>query len=74
LAGWTKDGDKWVIKTAARTRDGKKVPATNTVTRTVMTVVLLNHAGRLRGAASAPTASALLSGEGKQGPGLPSLE
>jgi hypothetical protein len=33
-AVWAKDGDRWVLKTAARTREGKKVSATNTVTRT----------------------------------------
>jgi uncharacterized protein (TIGR02246 family) len=33
-AVWTKDGDKWVLKTTARTREGKKVSATNVVTRT----------------------------------------
>jgi uncharacterized protein (TIGR02246 family) len=33
-AVWTKDGDKWVLKTTARTAAGKKVTATNIVTRT----------------------------------------
>ena len=33
-AVWAKDGDRWVIKTAARTREGKKVSATNVVTKT----------------------------------------
>jgi uncharacterized protein (TIGR02246 family) len=33
-AVWTKDGDKWVIKTTAQTRDGKKASATNIVTKT----------------------------------------
>jgi uncharacterized protein (TIGR02246 family) len=33
-AVWTKDGDHWLIKTTARTADGKKVSATNVVTRT----------------------------------------
>jgi uncharacterized protein (TIGR02246 family) len=32
-ATWTKDGDKWSLKTAARTADGKKVSATNVVTK-----------------------------------------
>jgi uncharacterized protein (TIGR02246 family) len=33
-AVWAKEGDnKWVIKTTARTRDGKKVSATNVLTR-----------------------------------------
>jgi uncharacterized protein (TIGR02246 family) len=31
---WTKDGKKWSIATNARTADGKKVSATNIVTRT----------------------------------------
>ena len=33
-AVWAKDGDRWVAKVQARTREGKKVSATNTVTRT----------------------------------------
>jgi uncharacterized protein (TIGR02246 family) len=33
-AAWTKDGNKWSIKTSARTADGKKVSATNIVTKT----------------------------------------
>jgi uncharacterized protein (TIGR02246 family) len=33
-AVWTKDGNKWAIKTTARTADGKKVSATNVVTKT----------------------------------------
>jgi uncharacterized protein (TIGR02246 family) len=33
-ATWTKDGDKWVLTTTARTADGKKVSATNIVTKT----------------------------------------
>jgi uncharacterized protein (TIGR02246 family) len=33
-AVWTKDGNKWLIKTHARTADGKKVSATNVVTKT----------------------------------------
>jgi len=32
-ATWTKDGSKWVIKITARTADGKKVSATNLLTR-----------------------------------------
>jgi hypothetical protein len=32
-ATWTKDGNKWALKTAARTADGKKVSATNVVTK-----------------------------------------
>jgi uncharacterized protein (TIGR02246 family) len=32
-AVWTRDGDKWVIKTTARTADGKKVSVTNVLTR-----------------------------------------
>jgi uncharacterized protein (TIGR02246 family) len=32
-AAWTKDGDKWAIKTTARTAAGKKVSATNVVTK-----------------------------------------
>jgi uncharacterized protein (TIGR02246 family) len=30
---WTKDGDKWALKTTAKTADGKKVSATNIVTK-----------------------------------------
>jgi uncharacterized protein (TIGR02246 family) len=33
-AGWTQDGNNWVIKTTARTADGKKVTATNVLTKT----------------------------------------
>jgi uncharacterized protein (TIGR02246 family) len=33
-AVWTKDGNKWLIKTTAQTADGKKASATNVVTRT----------------------------------------
>ena len=33
-AVWAKDGDRWVAKVQARTREGKKVSATNTVTKT----------------------------------------
>ncbi len=33
-AVWTKDGDKWAIKTTARTAAGKKVSATNVLTKT----------------------------------------
>jgi uncharacterized protein (TIGR02246 family) len=33
-AVWTKDGKKWSIKTTARMPDGKKVSATNVVTKT----------------------------------------
>jgi uncharacterized protein (TIGR02246 family) len=33
-ATWTKDGDKWTIRTAARMADGKKVSTTNIVTKT----------------------------------------
>jgi uncharacterized protein (TIGR02246 family) len=33
-AFWTKDGKKWLIKTTARTASGKKVSATNVVTKT----------------------------------------
>lgn len=32
-AVWTRDGNKWVIQTKARTADGKKVSVTNTITR-----------------------------------------
>lgn len=32
-AVWTKDGSKWSIKTTARTADGKKVSATNVLTK-----------------------------------------
>jgi uncharacterized protein (TIGR02246 family) len=32
-ATWTKDGDKWALKTTARTANGKKVSATNIVTK-----------------------------------------
>jgi uncharacterized protein (TIGR02246 family) len=31
---WTQDGDKWVIKVTARSADGKKLSATNTLTKT----------------------------------------
>jgi uncharacterized protein (TIGR02246 family) len=31
---WTKDGERWVLKTTARTHDGKKVSATNIITKT----------------------------------------
>jgi uncharacterized protein (TIGR02246 family) len=30
---WTKDGDKWTIKTTAKTGDGKKVSTTNVLTK-----------------------------------------
>jgi hypothetical protein len=33
-ATWTKDGDKWVLTTTARTADGKKASVTNIVTKT----------------------------------------
>jgi uncharacterized protein (TIGR02246 family) len=33
-AAWTRDGDKWSLNTTARTADGKKVSATNVITRT----------------------------------------
>jgi hypothetical protein len=33
-AAWTKDGDRWALKTTARLADGKKVSATNIVTKT----------------------------------------
>jgi uncharacterized protein (TIGR02246 family) len=33
-AVWTKDGDKWALKTTARTANGKKASATNIVTKT----------------------------------------
>jgi uncharacterized protein (TIGR02246 family) len=33
-AVWTKDGDKWLIKTTAQTAEGKKASATNVVTKT----------------------------------------
>jgi uncharacterized protein (TIGR02246 family) len=33
-AVWTKDGDKWALQTTARTAAGKKVSATNIVTKT----------------------------------------
>jgi uncharacterized protein (TIGR02246 family) len=33
-AVWTKDGDKWMLKTTARTAAGNKVSATNVLTRT----------------------------------------
>jgi uncharacterized protein (TIGR02246 family) len=33
-AAWTKDGNKWTLKTTARTGDGKKASATNIVTKT----------------------------------------
>jgi len=33
-AVWTRDGNKWSIKTHARTADGKKASATNVITRT----------------------------------------
>ena len=33
-AVWTKDGDKWTLQTTARTADGKKVSASNIVTKT----------------------------------------
>jgi uncharacterized protein (TIGR02246 family) len=32
-ATWTKDGNKWLLKTSARTADGKKVSATNVITK-----------------------------------------
>jgi uncharacterized protein (TIGR02246 family) len=33
-AVWTKDGNKWVLKTTAKLADGKKASATNIITRT----------------------------------------
>jgi uncharacterized protein (TIGR02246 family) len=33
-AAWTKDGDQWLLKTTARTSAGKKVSATNVLTKT----------------------------------------
>ena len=30
---WTKDGDRWTIKTTAKTGDGRKVTTTNVLTR-----------------------------------------
>ena len=33
-AVWTKDGDRWMLRTTARTAAGKKVSATNVVTKT----------------------------------------
>jgi uncharacterized protein (TIGR02246 family) len=33
-AVWTKDGNRWVINTTARTADGKRVSATNIITKT----------------------------------------
>jgi uncharacterized protein (TIGR02246 family) len=33
-AVWTKDGNKWALKTTARSADGKKLSATNIVTKT----------------------------------------
>lgn len=33
-AVWTRDGDKWLLKTTARTAQGKKVSATNVLTKT----------------------------------------
>jgi uncharacterized protein (TIGR02246 family) len=33
-ATWTKDGNSWTLKTTARTGDGKKVSATNVMTKT----------------------------------------
>jgi uncharacterized protein (TIGR02246 family) len=33
-ATWTKEGNKWMLKTTARTGDGKKVSATNIMTKT----------------------------------------
>src|SRR5262249_46919070 len=33
-ATWTKEGNNWALKTTARTADGKKVSATNIVTKT----------------------------------------
>src|SRR5262249_51460479 len=33
-ASWTREGDKWLIQTTARTADGQKGSATNVVTRT----------------------------------------
>jgi uncharacterized protein (TIGR02246 family) len=33
-AAWTKDGNTWALKTTARTADGKRVSATNLVTKT----------------------------------------
>jgi uncharacterized protein (TIGR02246 family) len=33
-AAWTKDGNRWLVKTTAQTREGKKVSATNVVTKT----------------------------------------
>jgi uncharacterized protein (TIGR02246 family) len=32
-AVWTKDGDKWAVETTARTADGKRVTATNVITK-----------------------------------------
>jgi uncharacterized protein (TIGR02246 family) len=32
-AGWSQDGDKWTIKTKARTHDGKQVSVTNVLTK-----------------------------------------
>jgi uncharacterized protein (TIGR02246 family) len=32
-ATWTREGDRWVLSTTARTADGKKVSATNVVTK-----------------------------------------
>ena len=32
-AVWTKDGDKWLLKTTARMAAGKKVSATNVLTK-----------------------------------------
>jgi hypothetical protein len=33
-ATWTNEGDKWTLKTTARTADGRKVSATNLITKT----------------------------------------
>jgi uncharacterized protein (TIGR02246 family) len=33
-ATWTKEGNTWAVKTTAKTRDGKRVSATNIVTKT----------------------------------------
>ena len=33
-ASWSKDGNKWSLKTTARTHDGKSVTATNILTKT----------------------------------------
>ena len=33
-AVWTKDGNEWAVKTTARSADGKKVSATNVITKT----------------------------------------